>query len=183
MPNINTRFTLSGEKEYTAAIAKIGDSMRILNSEMRKVENAYARHADSAEALTEKNAVLEKEIDKQKEKIDVLRAALKKATEAQENATAKFEAAKDSLDENSDEYVRLAGCVETAQKKVSKWQVDLNNAEAALNKLNNELDDNNEKLEENSEKADGTEKEHVKLGDAINTVAGKLGINLPEGAD
>lgn len=183
MPNINTRFTLSGEKEYTAAIAKIGDSMRILNSEMRKVENAYARHADSAEALTEKNAVLEKEIDKQKEKIDVLRAALKKATEAQENATAKFEAAKDSLDENSDEYVRLACCVETAQKKVSKWQVDLNNAEAALNKLNNELDDNNEKLEENSEKADGTEKEHVKLGDAINTVAGKLGINLPEGAD
>lgn len=183
MPNINTRFTLSGEKEYTAAIAKIGDSMRILNSEMRKVENAYARHADSAEALTEKNAVLEKEIDKQKEKIDVLRAALKKATEAQENATAKFEAAKDSLDENSDEYARLAGCVETAQKKVSKWQIDLNNAEAALNKLNNELDDNNEKLEENGEKADGTEKEHVKLGDAINTVAGKLGINLPEGAD
>lgn len=183
MPNINTRFTLSGEKEYTAAIAKIGDSMRILNSEMGKVESAYARHADSAEALTEKNAVLEKEIDKQKEKIDLLRAALKKATEAQENATAKFEAAKDSLDENSDEYVRLAGCVETAQKKVSKWQINLNNAEAALNKLNNELDDNNEKLEENSEKADGTEKEHVKLGDAINTVAGKLGINLPEGAD
>lgn len=183
MPNINTRFTLSGEKEYTAAISKIGDSMRILNSEMRKVESAYVRHADSAEALTEKNAVLEKKIDKQKEKIDVLRAALKKATEAQENATAKFEAAKDSLDENSDEYARLAGCVETAQKKVSKWQIDLNNAEAALNKLNNELDDNNEKLEENGEKADGTEKEHVKLGDAINTVAGKLGINLPEGAD
>lgn len=183
MPNINTRFTLSGEKEYKAAISQIGDSMRVLNSEMRKVESAYARNADSAEALTEKNAVLEKEIDKQKEKIDVLRAALKKATEAQENATAKFEAAKDSLDENSDEYVRLAGCVETAQKKVSKWQIDLNNAEAALNKLNNELDDNNEKLEENGKKADGTEKEHVKLGDAINTVAGKLGINLPEGAD
>lgn len=183
MPNINTRFTLSGEKEYKAAISQIGDSMRVLNSEMRKVESAYARNADSAEALTEKNAVLEKEIDKQKEKIDVLRAALKKATEAQENATAKFEAAKDSLDENSDEYVRLANCVETAQKKVSKWQIDLNNAEAALNKLNNELDDNNEKLKENGKKADGTEKEHVKLGDAINTVAGKLGINLPEGAD
>ena len=183
MPNINTRFTLSGEKEYKAAISQIGDSMRVLNSEMRKVESAYARHADSAEALTEKNSVLEKKIDKQKEKIEVLREALKKATEAQENATAKFEAAKDSLDENSDEYARLAGCVETAQKKVSKWQTDLNNAEAALNKLNNELDDNNEKLEENGEKADGTEKEHIKLGDAINTVAGKLGINLPEGAD
>ena len=44
MPNINTRFTLSGEKEYTAAIAKIGDSMRILNSEMRKVENLSLIH-------------------------------------------------------------------------------------------------------------------------------------------
>lgn len=107
---------------------------------------------------------------------------LKKATEAQENASTKFEAAKDTLDENSDEYARLASCVETAQKKVSKWQTDLNNAEAALNKLNNELDDNNEKLEENGEKADGTEREHVKLGDAISTVVGKLGINLPDGA-
>lgn len=183
MPNINTRFTLSGEKEYKAAISQIGEGMRVLNSEMRKVESAYARNADSTEALTKKNAVLEKEIDKQKEKINVLREALKKATEAQENANAKFEEAKGTLDENSDEYARLASCVETAQKKVSKWQVDLNNAEAALNKLNNELDDNNEKLEENGEKADGTEKEHVKLGDAISMVAGKLGINLPEGAD
>lgn len=183
MPNINTRFTLSGEKEYKAAISQIGEGMRVLNSEMRKVESAYARNADSTEALTKKNAVLEKEIDKQKEKINVLREALKKATEAQENASRKFEEAKGTLDENSDEYARLASCVETAQKKVSKWQVDLNNAEAALNKLNNELDDNNEKLEENGEKADGTEKEHVKLGDAISMVAGKLGINLPEGAD
>lgn len=183
MPNINTRFTLSGEKEYKAAISQIGEGMRVLNSEMRKVESAYARNADSTEALTKKNTVLEKEIDKQKEKINVLREALKKATEAQENANAKFEEAKGTLDENSDEYARLASCVETAQKKVSKWQVDLNNAEAALNKLNNELDDNNEKLEENGEKADGTEKEHVKLGDAISMVAGKLGINLPEGAD
>lgn len=183
MPNINTRFTLSGEKEYKAAISQIGEGMRVLNSEMRKVESAYARNADSTEALTEKNAVLEKEIDKQKEKINVLREALKKATEAQENANAKFEAAKGTLDENSDEYARLASCVETAQKKVSKWQVDLNNAEAALNKLNNKLDDNNEKIEENGKAAEDAEGGNVKLGDAISMVAGKLGINLPEGAD
>lgn len=60
MPNINTKFTLSGEKEYQQAISKIGDNMRMLNSEMRKVETAYARNADSVEALTAKTQYTKK---------------------------------------------------------------------------------------------------------------------------
>lgn len=155
MPNINTRFTLSGEKEYKAAISQIGEGMRVLNSEMRKVESAYAKNTDSVEALNAKNDVLERKISTQTEKIEYLRAALQQSAEKYGEA----------------------------DKRTMQWQTSLNNAEAELNKLNNELDDNNEKLEENGEKADGTEKEHVKLGDAISMVAGKLGINLPEGAD
>lgn len=155
MPNINTRFTLSGEKEYKAAISQIGESMRVLNSEMRKVESEYAKNSDSVEALTKVNDVLERKIYSQAEKIEYLRAALQQSAEKYGEA----------------------------DKRTMQWQTSLNNAEAELNKLNNELDENNEKLGENGEKADGTEKEHVKLGDAINTVAGKLGINLPEGAD
>ena len=147
MPNINTKFSLSGEKEYKAAISRIGDSMRVLNSEMRKVESEYIKNADSVDALRAKSDVFSKKIGEQKEKIEITRKALEQATKAQEAANEKFQKAKDVLDKGSDEYKRLAQGVETATKKAQGWQVSLNNAEAELNKMNDELEENNDALE------------------------------------
>lgn len=147
MPNINTRFTLSGEKEYKEALSKIGNSMRVLNSEMRKVESEYIKNADSVDALRAKSDVFSKKIGEQKEKIEITRKALEQATKAQEAANEKFQKAKDVLDEGSDEYKRLAKGVETATKKAQGWQVSLNNAEAELNRMNAELEENNDALE------------------------------------
>lgn len=174
MPNINTKFTLSGEKEYQQAISKIGDNMRMLNSEMRKVETAYARNADSVEALTAKNAVYQKEIDKQKEKIETYRKAVKAAQDAQDAQNKKLEEATKTLDKGSDEYKSIAEGAETARKKVEKWQTSLNNAEAELNNLNNKLDENKEKIEESG-------KETGNLGDVVSGLTEKFGIKLPEG--
>lgn len=174
MPNINTKFTLSGEKEYQQAISKIGDNMRMLNSEMRKVETAYARNADSVEALTAKNAVYQKEIDKQKEKIETYRKAVKAAQDAQDAQNKKLEETAKTLDKGSDEYKSIAEGAETARKKVEKWQTSLNNAEAELNNLNNKLDENKEKIEESG-------KETGNLGDVVSGLTEKFGIKLPEG--
>lgn len=150
MPDVKTRFTISNEKEYKDAISRIGDSMRVLNSEMRKVESAYARDADSMEALTAKNEVLTKQIEKQKEKIEVTKQALEKATAAQAAANEKLQQAQGVLDENSDEYKRLAQAVEDAKKKTERWQTNLNNAEAAMNSFKNKLEENKEAIEKSS---------------------------------
>lgn len=147
MPNINTRFTLSGEKEYKEALSQIGNGMRVLDSEMRKVSSAYAQNADSVEALNAKNDVLERKISTQTEKIEYLRAALQQSAEKYGEA----------------------------DKRTMQWQTSLNNAEAELNKLNSELDGNKKKIEESEKKTTG-------LGDALEDVAGKLGIDLPDGA-
>ena len=174
MPNISTKFTLSGEKEYQQAISKIGDNMRLLNSEMRKVETAYARNADSVEALTAKNTVYQKEIDKQKEKIETYRKAVKAAQDAQDAQNKKLEEAAKTLDKGSDEYKSIAEEAEAARKKVEKWQTSLNNAEAELNNLNNKLDENKEKIEESG-------RETGNLGDVVSGLTEKFGIKLPEG--
>ena len=121
--------------------------MRVLNSEMRKVESEYIKNADSVDALRAKSDVFSKKIGEQKEKIEITRKALEQATKAQEAANEKFQKAKDVLDEGSDEYKRLAQGVETATKKAQGWQVSLNNAEAELNKMNAELEENNDALE------------------------------------
>lgn len=145
MPNINTRFTLSGEKEYKQAISEIGNGMNVLNSEMRKVQSAYAQNADSVEALSAKNDVLGRKISTQTEKIEYLRAALQQSAEKYGEA----------------------------DKRTMQWQTSLNNAEADLNNLNNQFDENKKKIEESS-------KEMGNLGDVVNGLTSKLGIQLPD---
>jgi hypothetical protein len=167
MPNINTRFTLSGEKEYKEALSRIGSSMRVLNSEMRKVESEYIKNADSVDALRAKSDVFSKKIGEQKEKIEITRKALEQATKAQEAANEKFQKAKDVLDEGSDEYKRLAKGVETATKKAQGWQISLNNAEAELNKMNAELEENNAKLDKAGASGSKFQQAMEKIKDSI----------------
>lgn len=145
MPNINTRFTLSGEKEYKQAISEIGSGMKVLDSEMRKVQSAYAQNADSVEALNAKNDVLERKISTQTEKIDYLRAALQQSAEKYGEA----------------------------DKRTMQWQTSLNNAEAELNNLNNQFDENKQKIADSG-------KEMGNLGDVVNGLTSKLGIQLPD---
>ena len=146
MPNINTRFTLSGEKEYKQAISEIGSGMKVLDSEMRKVSSAYAQNADSVEALSAKNDVLGRKISTQTEKIEYLRAALQQSAEKYGEA----------------------------DKRTMQWQTSLNNAEAELNNLNNQLDENKQKIADSG-------KEMGNLGDVVNGLTSKLGIQLPDG--
>ena len=145
MPNINTRFTLSGEKEYKKAISEIGSGMKALDSEMRKLSSAYAQNADSVEALSAKNDVLGRKISTQTEKIEYLRAALQQSAEKYGEA----------------------------DKRTMQWQASLNNAEAELNNLNNQLDENKQKIADSG-------KEMGNLGDVVNGLTSKLGIQLPD---
>lgn len=145
MPNINTRFTLSGEKEYKQAISEIGSGMKVLDSEMRKVQSAYAQNADSVEALNTKNDVLERKISTQTEKLEYLRAALQQSAEKYGEA----------------------------DKRTMQWQTSLNNAEAELNNLNNQFDENKQKIADSG-------KEMGNLGDVVNGLTSKLGIQLPD---
>lgn len=146
MPNINTKFTLSGEKEYKQAISEIGSGMKVLDSEMRKVSSAYAQNADSVEALNAKNDVLERKISTQVEKIEYLKAALQQSAEKYGEA----------------------------DKRTMRWQTSLNNAEAELNNLNNQFDENKQKIADSG-------KEMGNLGDVVNGLTSKLGIQLPDG--
>lgn len=146
MPNINTKFTLSGEKEYKQAISEIGSGMKVLDSEMRKVTSAYAQNADSVEALGAKNDVLERKILTQTEKIEYLKAALQQSAEKYGEA----------------------------DKRTMQWQASLNNAEADLNSLNNQVDENKQKIADSG-------KEMGNLGDVVNGLTSKLGIQLPDG--
>ena len=155
MPNISTRFTLSGAKAYKQALSELGNRMRVLDSEMRKVQSAYAKNADSVESLAAQNDVLERKILSQTEKIEYL---------------------KDALQQSAEKYGE-------SDKRTMQWQTSLNNAEAELNNLNNKLDENKEKIEESGKETGNlgdvvsglTEKFGIKLPEGMQKSMNSMG--------
>lgn len=158
---IKTRFELDGEKEYKAAVSEINASLRVLNSEMKLVSEQFKNNDKSVEALTASSDVLSRQILTQKEKVEALQAALKNSAERYGEADA----------------------------RTKRWQTSLNNAQAELVKMERELKANSAAMEKNNEDLadldegfDDTIGSGKGLGDVLDDLTGKLGINLPEGA-
>lgn len=110
---------LEGEKEFKKALSEINQSFKVLGSEMKVVQSQFDKNDNSVEALTARNQVLNKEIEAQKQKIETLRSALANAAE--------------SFGEND--------------RRTQSRQIQLNNAQAALNGMERELNFNNTALE------------------------------------
>lgn len=158
---IKTRFELDGEQEYKAVVSEINASLRVLNSEMKLVSAQFATNADSVDALTARSDVLTRQILTQKEKVEALQAALK---------------------DSADRYGE-------ADDRTKRWQTTLNNAEAELAKMEQLLQSNTEALSDASSGIDTLDgglldaaESGQGLGDVLDDLTGKLGINLPEGA-
>ena len=160
--------SLRGDKEqkYKQSIDQLNASIDVLDAQMRKVAAEYEDSADSADLMAKKNDILTQKIIQQANKVDLLESAFKNATE----------------------YYEI-GAVET-----SRWEKELANAEAELYKMENQLKRNTEQTakanEETGESAqsmgeigDAAEeagKGMGNLGDVVNGLTSKLGIQLPD---
>lgn len=113
------RIGVEGEKEFKKALAEINQSFKVLGSEMKLVSSQFDKNDNSVQALSARNTVLNKEIDAQRQKVETLRSALQNAAE--------------SFGEND--------------RRTQNWQIQLNNAEAALNGMERELSQNEQAIE------------------------------------
>lgn len=160
--------SLRGDKEqkYKQSIDQLNASIDVLDAQMRKIAAEYEDSADSADLMAKKNDILTQKIIQQANKVDLLESAFK----------------------NAAEYYEI-GAVET-----SRWEKELANAEAELYKMENQLKRNTEQMakanEETGESAqsmgeigDAAEeagKGMGNLGDVVNGLTSKLGIQLPD---
>lgn len=153
MPTISTKFALDGEKAYKAAISEINSGLKVLKSEMNLVSEQYRNNGDSMEALTAKADVLERQYLTQADKVETLRKA---------------------LDHAAKEYGE-------ADKRTQQWRVSLNNERAQLLKLEQQMKDNADAIEHYGEAQEEVQEKTAGLGDVIQTLADKAGIQLPQG--
>ena len=145
--NFGLKIGLEGEKEFKKALADINQSFKVLGSEMKLATSQFDKNDKSAEALTARNKVLNKEIEAQKQKIETLRSALKNAA--------------DSFGEND--------------RRTQNWQIQLNNAEAALNDMNRELDENEKAIKDGGKAAEESGSKFEGFGKVLKTVGVALG--------
>ena len=134
---IGTELSLDGERAFKQAIQGINKDMAVLGSEMAIVTAKFGKNADSMESLTAKQAVYNKQIDLQKEKVNDLKAALDDSAKA--------------YGENDD--------------RTKNWQIALNRAEADLAKTENTLRDTTKQISGFGSEATETGKEVEKAGD------------------
>lgn len=141
--NFGLKIGLEGEKEFKKSLAEINNSFKVLGSEMKLVDSQFDKNDRSAEALTARNQVLNKEIEQQKQKIETLRTALQNAA--------------DSFGEND--------------RRTQNWQIQLNNAQAALNGMERELNSNNTALEKADKGFDNAGDEAKDFSDSVKKAA------------
>lgn len=103
------------------------------------ISSQFGKQEKSIEAITARNRVLNKEIDTQKDKISTLEKAL----------------------------VNAASSFGETDKRTQSWQVQLNNAQADLNRLTSELSDSNRELDQTGDKFNNAEKQADEFGDEI----------------
>ncbi len=151
--NFGLKIGLEGEKEFKKALTEINQSFKVLGSEMKLVESQFSKNDGSAEALAARHKVLTEQVEAQRKKVEMLKQALTNAAE--------------SFGEND--------------RRTQAWQIQLNNAQAALNGMERELSDNEEamdrlgkEMDDTGDSADDLEEELDDAGDAADDSEGKF---------
>ena len=137
MAGFGGKIALQGETEYKAALKQITQNLALVSSEMKKVTAEYGKNDNSAAALTARNDVLTRKLDEQKKKVSEVEKML--------------EEAKKEYGENSD--------------AVTKWQIELNKAEAEVIKTTKEIENNTDALAENEKSAEDNANAIKEFGD------------------
>lgn len=157
---VNTEFTVTGEEKLRRAITEINNGAKVLKSEMNKLTAEYDGNTDSAEFLTQKYDILERQMLTQKDKVEALKQAVADS----------------------------AAAYGEADSRTQNWIIQLNNAEAALANIYGEMgrtqtaiEDMDKSLDEVSDSTGSAAGGMTSLGDVLDTVADKLGIKLPDG--
>lgn len=166
---ISTKVKLDGEKEYKDALAALNRSYKTLTDKLAYVTECYAENADSSEALRAKGEVLQQQLDKQREKVATLEKALESVNGDYDESSKVVQEWEQKLFRAKTENLKL-------EKALRQNEQALSEAEDATGDYTKALKNLDKKTKEANEGVKG-------LGSALKELGGKLGVNVPEGAE
>ena len=173
---------LTGESEYRKALNQITQNLREVSSEMKAVSAAYSSNDKSVEAVAARSAVLNKTLEEQTNKLNVLRAQYEAMTSQYTQQAQKHQALVDAYEKEKAELDRIAqtagttsqayqdqknkvtdmaqavkqstSAQESNEKAMSNMRVAMNNAQADINSTTRSLDELGKEAEESGKEAE-----------------------------
>lgn len=147
---IETELALTGEQAFNDQMKAVNSNLKTLKSDMAAVTAEFDGNADSVEALTARQSILQDSVDQQRVKVDALRSMYEKVAE--------------TYGENS--------------AQADKYKQQLNNATVALYKETAALEKNAQAMQQLGEK-EFADKIHA-VDDSLKTLASDLALTSAE---
>ncbi len=180
---ISTRLVLEGEAEYRAQLKNVNAELALQKSELEKVESQYRTSANSMEALTAKGNALRsayeaqqnklelysarvdaarsaeasfaKQADESRAKLENYRAQLMRMQAAAEDTTQSEKILAEQIEKESKALEQAEAMQQKAANSASYYQKQTNQAQVAVDDLNEQLAQNQRYLEEAARSTDG----------------------------
>ena len=141
--DIGVRLGVDGEQAFRSSINAINANIKAMGTELKAVTAQFARNAASEDALAAKNQVLAKSITATKDKIGVLDKQLERQTEKLKSLGDALEEAASAHGKDSQEALAAQNAYNKQAAAVAKLQEHLNGAKADLAEMENAVKDRN----------------------------------------
>lgn len=171
---ISTKIKLDGEAEYKQRISEINAALGTLDSKIKLLNTTYAGNENSIKGLTEINEVLNQKILTQRDKVEQLQEMLQKSAAAYGESDATTQKYQQQLNNAEAALVKM-------EKTLAENTAKLQEAGGAADNFSDGLSDLSERTGETEEALVNSNKEMGNLGDVVNGLTSKLGIQLPDG--
>lgn len=170
---ISTKIKLDGEAEYKQRISEINAALGTLDSKIKLLNTTYAGNENSIKGLTEINEVLNQKILTQRDKVEQLQEMLQKSAAAYGESDATTQKYQQQLNNAEAALVKM-------EKALAENTAKLQEAGGAADNFSDGLSDLSERTGETEEALVNSNKEMGNLGDVVNGLTSKLGIQLPD---
>lgn len=170
---ISTKIKLDGEAEYKQRISEINAALGTLDSKIKLLNTTYAGNENSIKGLTEINEVLNQKILTQRDKVEQLQEMLQKSAAAYGESDATTQKYQQQLNNAEAALVKM-------EKALAENTAKLQEAGGAADNFSDGLSDLSERTGETEEALVNSNKEMGNLGDVVNGLTQKLGIQLPD---
>lgn len=164
---IGTRLKLDGEAEYSAAIKNINQNLKVFASEMAATTSAIDKNNVSISDLRAKGEIYNKQIDAQRQKLDVFNKAVEEARKVQENAAAELEKLTEEYGANSKEVQAAERRLAAATAKLNDYQIGANYVIRSINQLEAAQRSNNEAIAQMENSVDDAERAINRYDEAL----------------
>ena len=170
---ISTKIKLDGEAEYKQRISEINAALGTLDSKIKLLNTTYAGNENSIKGLTEINEVLNQKILTQRDKVEQLQEMLQKSAKAYGESDTTTQKYQQQLNNAEAALVKM-------EKALAENTAKLQDAGGAADNFSDGLSDLSERTGETEEALVNSNKEMGNLGDVVNGLTSKLGIQLPD---